>query len=49
MPITFDSEKRIFKLDTATSSYIFEIYEENYIVHLYYGAKIPDCNVTQLK
>ena len=49
MPITFDSEKRILKLDTATSSYIFEIYEENYIVHLYYGAKIPDCNVTQLK
>lgn len=49
MPITFDSEKRIFKFDTATSSYIFEIYEENYIVHLYYGAKIPDCNVTQLK
>ncbi len=49
MPITFDREKRIFKLDTATSSYIFEIYEENYIVHLYYGAKIPDCNVTQLK
>lgn len=49
MPITFDSEKRIFKLDTATSSYIFEIYEENYIVHLYYGAKTPDCNVTQLK
>ena len=49
MPITFDSEKRIFKLDTATSSYIFEIYEENYIVYLYYGAKIPDCNVTQLK
>ena len=49
MPITFDSEKRIFKLDTATSSYIFEIYEENYIVHLYYGAKIPDSNVTQLK
>ena len=49
MPITFDNEKRIFKLDTATSSYIFEIYEENYIVHLYYGAKIPDSNVTQLK
>lgn len=49
MPITFDSEKRIFKLDTAASSYIFEIYEENYIVHLYYGAKIPDSNVAQFK
>ncbi len=49
MPISFDSEKRIFKLDTATSSYIFEIYEQDYIVHLYYGAKIPDTNVTGLK
>ena len=46
MPISFDSEKKIFKLDTATSSYIFEIYEQNYLVHLYYGAKIPDNNVT---
>ena len=41
MPIIFDSEKRMFKLDTATSSYIIEIFKENYLVHLYYGAKIP--------
>lgn len=49
MSIVFDSEKKIFKLDTATSSYIFQVYEQNYIVHLYYGAKIPDNNVTGLK
>jgi alpha-galactosidase len=49
MPISFDSEKRIFKLDTATSSYIFEIYEENYLVHLYYGAKIPDYNLSAFR
>ncbi len=49
MAIVFDSEKRIFKLDTATSSYIFQIYEQDYIVHLYYGKKIPDNNVTGLK
>ncbi len=49
MAIFFDSEKRIFKLDTATSSYIFQIYEQDYLVHLYYGAKIPDNNVTGLK
>ena len=49
MPIVFDSEKKIFKLDTATSSYIIEIYQENYLVHLYYGAKIPDTNVSALK
>lgn len=45
MPIIFDSEKKIFKLDTLNSSYIFEIYQENYLVHLYYGAKIPDYNL----
>ena len=49
MSVFFDSEKKIFKLDTATSSYIFQIYEQNYIVHLYYGAKIPDNNVVGLK
>lgn len=46
MSIIFDSEKKIFKLDTLSSSYIFKIYEQNYLVHLYYGAKIPDCNLT---
>ena len=49
MPIIFDSEKRIFKLDTATSSYVFEIYEQNYLVHLYYGAKIPDYNLSEFR
>ena len=49
MPISFDSEKKLFKLDTATSSYIIEVYQENYLVHLYYGAKIPDDNVTAMK
>ena len=46
MAIIFDSEKKIFKLDTLGSSYIFKIYDENYLVHLYYGAKIPDYNLT---
>lgn len=49
MPIVFDSENRIFKLDTATSSYVIEIYEENYLAHLYYGAKIPDTNLKAFK
>lgn len=49
MPIIFNEENRMFKLDTATSSYIIEIYEENYLLHLYYGAKIPDMNVSGLK
>ena len=45
MAILFDAEKKIFKLDSAGSSYIFKIYDENYLVHLYYGAKIPDYNL----
>ncbi|MCQ2475130.1 MAG: alpha-galactosidase [Clostridia bacterium] len=49
MPIIFDSEKKIFKLDTANSSYVIEIYDENYLLHLYYGAKIPDYNLKNLK
>lgn len=48
MPISFDSEKRIFKLDTKTSSYIFQVFEEDYLIHLYYGAYIPDNSVESL-
>ena len=46
MSIIFDESKKIFKLDTNTSSYIFGIYPENYLVTLYYGAFIPDYNLT---
>ena len=45
MPIIYDSQNKTFKLDTATSSYIIKIYDENYILNLYYGAKIPDTYV----
>ena len=45
MAITFDSEKKIFKLDSATTSYVIGVFDENFLVHLYYGAKIPDYNL----
>ncbi len=45
MPIIFDERRKVFKLDTAASSYVFQIFEQNYLVHLYYGAKIPDTNI----
>ncbi len=45
MSIVFDSEKRTFKLDSKTSSYIIKIHDENYLLNLYYGAKIPDTYV----
>ena len=45
MPIIYDIEHRTFKLDTSDSSYIIKIYEENYVLNLYYGPKIPDTYV----
>lgn len=45
MAISFDKDKKIFKLDTKESSYVLAIYEEAYLVHLYYGAKLPDDNL----
>ncbi len=48
MAITFNEEKKIFKLDTRDSTYAILIYRENYLVHLYYGAKLPDDNLTGL-
>ncbi|NMP38486.1 MAG: alpha-galactosidase [Clostridiales bacterium] len=48
MPISYNKENHIFKLDTSDSSYAFQVYEENYLVHLYYGAKIPDDNLEHL-
>ncbi len=42
MAITYNAEKRIFKLDTAASSYLLQAYKRDYLVQLYYGAPIPD-------
>ncbi len=48
MAIQFIKENNIFKLDTYSSTYIFGIFEGNYLVHYYYGAPIPDTNVDNL-
>ena len=45
MPISFDAATRTFKLDTATSTYMIRVYDEGYLLNLYYGAKIPDSYV----
>lgn len=42
MPIHFSDKNKTFKLDTNNSSYIIAVYEENYLLNLYYGAFIPD-------
>ena len=42
MSILYDAQKRLFKLDTSDTSYVIGIYDEGYLLGLYYGAKIPD-------
>ncbi len=49
MSIKFIEESKIFKLDSKDSSYIFGVFEGNYLVHYYYGAYIPDTNVEELR
>lgn len=49
MPIIFDSEKRTFRLDTPSSSYSFKISPTGYLLHLYYGARIPDTDLDYLR
>lgn len=48
MPIQFDAEHRIFKLDSASTSYVLQIGPFDYLLHLYYGAKIPDTDLGYL-
>lgn len=42
MPIIFDEQKRMFKLDTKNSTYVVRIFNENYLVAPYYGPTIPE-------
>lgn len=42
MSIRYIENLNCFKLDTLGSSYIIKLYEEGYLFHVYYGAKIPD-------
>ena len=41
MPIQYSDELRSFYLSTPNSSYVFHVNEGNFLVHDYYGAKIP--------
>ncbi|MBP3442267.1 MAG: alpha-galactosidase [Clostridia bacterium] len=45
MPISFDKERKIFKIDSLDSTYAIGVFEGNFLVHLYYGKKIPDTNL----
>ena len=49
MSIIFDSEHRVFKLDTPASTYAFGISPAGYLFHYYYGASIPDTDLDYLR
>ncbi len=47
--IGFDLEKRIFKLDTENTSYIFGVEDDfGYLIHYYYGPKLEGNGVSYL-
>lgn len=49
MPITFDARKKIFKLDTCSSSYVIGITEQGLLYHHYYGATVDDVDLSYLQ
>jgi len=48
MPISFDEKSKIFKLDTKDSTYALMVFEQGFLVHLYYGARLPDSNLKHM-
>lgn len=48
MPITFEPASRTFKLDTPNTSYVLQIIDGEYIIHRYFGAKIPDTDLSYM-
>lgn len=48
MSISFNSERGVFNLHTSHSTYQMKISEHGHLLHLYYGAKICDADVSYL-
>ncbi len=46
MPICYNESTKTFKLDAGTSSYIIHIFDEDYLLNLYYGGYIPDTDLS---
>ena len=40
MSITIDRESYTFKLDTAHTTYMFQVLDGGYLCHLYWGGRI---------
>lgn len=48
MPIQFYPDNKVFKLDTDTTTYALQVGPYDYLLHLYYGALIPDADLGYL-
>lgn len=49
MNITYNEQNRVFKLDTAHTSYCIGIVDDdNFVGHIYYGRKLTEDNLTYL-
>jgi alpha-galactosidase len=48
MAILFNREKQIFKIDTRNTSYVFSLFEKQYLVSLYYGKRVEDSDLRYL-
>lgn len=46
MPIIYNEKARVFKLDTPNSTYAFHVTESKNLLHLYYGASVPETDLT---
>ena len=48
MSIQYYSDSKIFKLDSQNTSYVLQVESHGYLLHLYYGALIPDAELGYL-
>lgn len=48
MPIQYDKEKGIIRLDTSGSSYAMQVLPGGYLAHLYYGPRLGDMDLSYL-
>ena len=48
MSICFYPEARVFTLQTASSTYQMKISEHGHLLHLYYGARLSDADLSYL-
>ena len=44
-----EEKKKVFKLDTKNTSYIFTISPQGHPVHIYYGSRLPRADVDALQ